>query len=202
MTKLFDYLKKPFGLTEHKCIQSLFCPPEQSASASHVPQMSLAKFSKLLKWFGPLQKAGDKFTMLDHLVQTMKQPWFFGTINRQAAEAKLDPFKAIEGTYLVRLNSGQNEAIEVSPYTISRIEKGQVVHNRACPSKKGGFFIKAGEVQHRSDGGLNDLVGAILIAKPSPCTNACGGHPFASIFSTIKEAKPDNYQMARSDEED
>jgi len=77
MTKLFDYLKKPFGLTEHKCIQSLFCPPEQSASASHVPQMSLAKFSKLLKWFGPLQKAGDKFTMLDHLVQTMKQPWFF-----------------------------------------------------------------------------------------------------------------------------
>lgn len=100
------------------------------------------------------------------------------------------------------MNSGQNEAIEVSPYTISRIEKGQVVHNRACPSKKGGFFIKAGEVQHRSDGGLNDLVGAILIAKPSPCTNACGGHPFASIFSTIKEAKPDNYQMARSDEED
>jgi len=199
MKNLFDFLKKPFGVVELKCISALFWPPETSSS-SHQPQMSLPKFGKLLKWFGPLQPEGDKYSMLDYVVQTMKQPWFFGTINRQAAEAKLDPYKNVESTFLVRLNSGQNEAIEVSPYTISRVEGGQFVHNRACPSKKGGFFIKA-KVQHRAEGGLNDLVTAILMAEDSPCKAPCSGHPFAGVFLATPLKVVDNYQMAGKDDE-
>jgi len=200
MVELFGYLKKPYGTTEHKCVAALFCPPEASASVNRVPQMSLTKFGKLLKWFGPLKQG--KYTMLDHLLNTMKQPWFFGTINRQAAEAKLDPYKGTEGTFLVRLNTGAGEAIEVSPYTISRIEGGNFVHNRACPSKKGGFFIKA-KSQIRADGSLQDLVQAILMHAESPCKVVCHGHPFEAIFSASgAAAKVGNYQMNDNEESD
>jgi len=199
MVELFGFLKKPYGTAEHKCVAALFCPPEASASVNRVPQMSLTKFGKLLKWFGPLKQG--KHTMLDHCLNTMKSPWFFGTINRQAAEAKLDPYKGIEGTFLVRLNTGSGEAIEVSPYTISRIENGNFVHNRACPSKKGGFFIKA-KSQIRADGTLQDLVAAILMHADSPCTKVCPGHPFEAIFSSSPVQKVGNYQMQDNEESD
>jgi len=139
--------------------------------------------------------------MLDHLVNTMKSPWFFGTLNRPAAEAKLQPYKAEEGTFLVRLNTGSGEAIEVSPYTISRIEGEAFVHNRACPSKKGGFFIKAKNTQIRADGTLQDLVTTILRSEESPCTKVCPGHPFGSIFVAGAQKIVGNYQM-NDDEED
>jgi serine/threonine protein kinase len=197
MTELFGFLRRPFGTVEHKCVAALFCPPEASASLHHVPHMSLPKFSKLLKWFGPLKNG--KNTMLDHLVNTMKQPWFFGAINRQAAEAKLEPYKAKEGTFLVRLNTGTGEPIEVSPYTITRSEGGVFVHNRACPSKKGGFFIKA-KTQIRADGTLQDLVQQILMTPDSPCTTVCPGHPFEAIFSTTKGQSKGNYQMNEGEE--
>lgn len=146
----------------------------------HVNQkMSLGKFSKLIKWFGPIF---GNVGLLNRVLFIMKQNWFYGTKTALEAEAFLENERHTPGSFLVRLNTGQKVSIEESPYTISHISSsGHYLHTRVYP-EQGGFYIKLINGTKIYSAGLIDS----LITKLSKniCISPCRPtNPFAISLS-------------------
>jgi len=95
------------------------------------------KFGELLDWFGPIghpdvARMGN--TILDHIREICRQPWFHGDINDKVAAERLAG-KPV-GTYLVRFSSQRG------CFTISQIvSRGTVKHFRIEHHLGGQFVI-------------------------------------------------------------
>jgi len=196
MNALYDFLKVQGEKDAYvKSITQIFTHENEK-------EMSLDNFAKLLKWFGPLKQGLDN--ILEVIVDTLRNPWFFGILSREEAESRLDPYKTQPGFYLVRLNAGTSSPIETCPYTISRVtdESNPMVHTRIQPSKNGGYFVKIGAANYRGHS-LRELMGAIESKKIAECSQVCPGHPFSNIFNA---KGPGKYvpvaSESESDEED
>ena len=98
--------------------------------------------------------SGEKrsVTFLDRILAIMRFGWFFGDMEREECEALLldlkkkaglRPSQPIHfspnlflGTFLVRVNLGGSVGPEVSPFTISKVNRsGNVEHHRVYPLK-------------------------------------------------------------------
>jgi hypothetical protein len=141
--------------------------------------MSVGKFSKLIKWFGPIFGGVG---LLNRVLFIMQQRWFYGAKSALEAEAFLDNERHTVGAFLVRLNTGQKVAIEESPYTISHFNgAGQFLHTRVYPEDDG-FYVKLlnGQKVHSSgliDSLINALSNTICVSACRPC------NPFAIHIS-------------------
>jgi len=160
--------------------------------------MTLGKFSRLLKWFGPVKQG--EVNILQRMEEVMKQKWFFGTIGAEDSENVLKN-GTTEGMFLVRLNTGKGTPIESSPYTISRVEKGSFVHTRVYPSKTGGLYIKVDGQTTKVPGVLEDFVVGVCSKHPEMCGKIAPNHPFEALFAA-KPRKAGAYQATVDDEEE
>eukprot|EP01126_Amoeba_proteus_P041941 TRINITY_DN4531_c0_g1_i3.p1 TRINITY_DN4531_c0_g1~~TRINITY_DN4531_c0_g1_i3.p1 ORF type:complete len:418 (+),score=106.39 TRINITY_DN4531_c0_g1_i3:180-1433(+) len=99
--------------------------------------ISLLKFQKLLYWFN--------WNGFKSLLQTMEmmtqEKYFYGIIDSTALSQPLNK----PGLFLVRLNEGRRQGLDVSPYYIARCDtKGKVQITPISPSKKNpGFYYCA-----------------------------------------------------------
>jgi len=106
---------------------------------------------------------------------------FFGSVKPSSrAETILE--NANPGTFLVRLNLGENQSISDGPFTITLKTKGGYVHSRTLPSKlKGGFWCKVGDKKIKAQASLIDLVDHMI--KEGVLSDACTGWPFQILFT-------------------
>jgi serine/threonine protein kinase len=187
----------------HKnCVQQLIL----KKSATDYKAMTTGKLAKLIKWFGPLKQGQGKeeqITILQKMEMIMKCPWFFGTLDSAESENILSHHANKEGTFLVRLNNGGGIPITQSAFTISRIEKGAMVHTRVYPSQKGdpGFYIKIDGATTKINGSICDFIVGLQQNKKEICGAVAEGHPFQSIFS-MKARSQGAYQVNGNDIED
>lgn len=197
---LHRYLeKRHMSKTQVACLQRLIAEQEGGELS-----VSIEKFSFLLKWFGKVRQ--DTYTILDRVEAVMKKDWFFGGIESAAAEDKLKEYRQ-PGTFLVRLNMGGSEAIEKTPYTISRIDpKGKTYHTRVYPREGEGFLIKVRkgneEIKLRNkSSNIEDFISYIQSKEPSICGSVCPGSPFKDIFSGEPRKRSPYEEASDSDEE-
>lgn len=92
----------------------------------HTRLMSLSKFSRVLKWLGPLKRS-DGSTLGSNFFALINSHWFFGVVDGQNANNILASQKP--GCFLVRLNTGAQCPIEESPYTVSFVNEESQVNN-------------------------------------------------------------------------
>eukprot|EP01129_Flabellula_baltica_P007123 TRINITY_DN2737_c0_g1_i2.p1 TRINITY_DN2737_c0_g1~~TRINITY_DN2737_c0_g1_i2.p1 ORF type:complete len:437 (-),score=100.28 TRINITY_DN2737_c0_g1_i2:69-1379(-) len=156
-----DYPVYPEYDEGHKCLAAVF--PEY---------VSVEQFGNFLVWFGPLDD-----TILHRLVELLEQPWFFGDITRDEAEAKLSDFDK-KGTFLIRLSTNNPRD---NPYTLSLIRK-QIMHLRIKRVSAGLriLFKKQSKTIKVVEPNLLELVktikGPLSLGKP------CLGRKYKDIF--------------------
>jgi hypothetical protein len=204
VSHLFRYLKVPANTLHAECLRALVVLRGEGVNENLV---TIDRLGALLKWFGPLRRADSGVTLLERLELLLRKAWFFGDVTLNEAEAKLEPHKARPGTFLVRLNLGTNEAIEKTPFTISRIaQDGDAYHTRVYPSKKGqaGYWLKVRDAEReltlKQVGELEDLVTKVTLEHPSVLKQPCSGHPYADLFSHVQKKGP--YEAADLDSEE
>jgi len=197
MKQLSLSLGKAENAVHKNCIQQLIL----KKSATDYKAITTGKLAKLIKWFGPL-KQGET-TILHIMEMVMKCPWFFGTLDSTESENVLSHHSQKEGTFLVRLNNGGGIPITQSPFTISRVENGKMVHTRVYPSQKGGagFYIKIDGNTTKVCGSICDFVLHLQQNKKEICGAVAEGWPFQSIF-TAKPRSQGAYQVNNDNEED
>jgi len=191
---LHRYLeKRHMSKIQVTCVQKMLAEEEAGETV-----VTIEKFSNLLKWFGKIKQ--DTFNVMDRIEAVMKKEWFFGDLGSNEAESKLK-LSIKPGIFLVRLNMGGQEAIEKTPYTISRLDqKGKAYHTRVYPSKGAGFLIKikkgTDEVKLRNkSSNIEDFVEFVRQEDPSVCGVMCPGYPFKDIFSG-ETGKKSQYEEA------
>jgi len=101
---------------------------------------------------------------------------------------------------LVRLNTGGSVPIEKSAFTISRVDKGDMVHTRVYPTKTGGTYVKIDEVITKVDGSLLDLIRTLQTQKPEVCGEVAFGYPYDSLFTEVKKRAA--YQVSNDMDDD
>jgi len=164
--------------------------------------VTIEKFSNLLKWYGKIKQ--DTFNVMDRLESVMKKDWFFGDLGSSEAENKLKTIGK-PGTFLVRLNMGGQEAIEKTPFTITRLdEKGKAYHTRVYPKEDSGSLIKIKKgseeikIRYKSPN-IEDFITYLQQQDSGVCSTVCAGYPFRDIFSG-KPVERSPYEEASDDE--
>jgi len=196
MKNLSLAIGKPENALHKNCLQALIL----KKSATDFKAVTTGKLAKLIKWFGPL-KQGDS-NILQKMETVMRQPWFFGTLDATESENVLEHQKK-DGTFLVRLNNGGGIPITQSPYTISRVENGQIVHTRVYPSTKGdhGHYIKIEGATTKFNGGICEFISEMQAKHKAICGAVAEGGPFLSLFA-VKPRKQGAYQATDINEDD
>jgi len=146
--------------------------------------VDIEKFSNVLKWFGKIVQ--DNQTVANRVEEVMKQPWFFGDIDSLSAQEKVQIYKDKPGTFLVRLNLGDNVKIEEAPFTITASGTAKGSHHKRVYTRQGkpGFIIELKGGKEKSDSScIEDFIRAIQ-ARPDQdlCVTPVTGHPYARIF--------------------
>jgi len=154
------------------CLTDLFSASNNSTKGKEQKLMSVHKFSKLLKWFGPLVKGQS--TLFDNLSYIMSQKWFFGIVSSNQAEQRLDELPS--GSFFIRLNSGESVKIEEAPFTISVVSDRGPLHIRAMTSKHGGLWCKFDQTKIPSQPTITELI--VRLLEKGLIKKICGGHPF------------------------
>jgi len=163
------------------------------------------KFSKLLRWLGPLP-ADNPNTQFIQLKTLFEQPWFFGSIDRQSSvnclkkfsesRTKLNINAESRGIFLVRLNTGGQMPIERAPFVIDSILFGSgdgaiVVHKRVYPYQEKSasgysFTFEVDNDRHQLNiiGELTDFIEELQKNFPSHYNTPCrDGYPFDTFFA-------------------
>jgi len=165
----------------HKCLVAMF--PGDNVTVN--------QFGDFLVWFGPYNN-----TVLDRLVELLKEPWFFGNISREEAEAKLSDFEK-KGTFLIRLSTNDPR---VDPFTLSLIRK-QIMHLRIKKTPQGLriLFKKASKTIKVTEPDLHTLIKTIK--TPLALGKPCLGRKYKDIFSKKQGAYvTSNYDDSEEDE--
>jgi len=88
--------------------------------------VSLEDFSKMLEWFGPLEKGNN---ILKRIESRLRMKGFFGSIETTDAEKKLNGQK--KGTYLIRFSTGNPGAYALTVLSNAGVLKHYRVMHRA-----------------------------------------------------------------------
>jgi len=146
----------------HKCLAAMF----------NNDVVTVNQFGDFLVWFGPFNN-----TILDRLVELLKEPWFFGDISRDEAEAKLSDFEK-KGTFLIRLSTNDPR---VEPFTLSLITK-QTMHLRIKKTPQGLriLFKKQSKTIKVTEPDLHSLIKTIK--TPLALGKPCLGRKYKDIF--------------------
>lgn len=198
------------------CLKALLAH-ERKKGTDSTPMVHIERLALVLAWFGPLiSNAGDKkpITFLDRIINIMKYGWFFGDMEREECETLLTDLKKKAGTFLVRVNLGGSVGPEVSPFTISKVNKsGNVEHHRVYHLKNySGYYIqvKTKENEKRnveSLGGLDQLVKKLKKKRILRKDGGVPGQKYKKIFLQNEEEQnatsiyleADNYSNDSSD---
>jgi len=158
-----DYPQHPEFDEAHKCLSAML-PGET---------VTINQFGDFLIWFGPFNH-----TILDRLVALLKEPWFFGDISKDEAEAKLSDFEK-KGTFLIRLSTNDPRS---EPFTLSLIRK-QIMHLRIKKTPDGLriLFKKASKTVKVNEPDLSSLLKTIK--TPLALGKPCLGRKYKDIFS-------------------
>ena len=112
---------------EFKCLEHILAARDvDSTMVNPSKVVTLGGFGKVLGWFGPFEVEipPRNVTLLDRIVDAIRCPYFFGYIEKDAAESKLSGKS--NGTFLVRLSTTKQGA-----FTISKVSKsGNINHQR------------------------------------------------------------------------
>jgi len=95
---------------KNKCLKKLILDEKDD----HTAFVSLERFGTFLDWFGALDK-----NIMNNVLETMKQPWFFGDITREDSESKLSECTS-GGYFLIRLSTNNPRE---NPFTLSMLNK-------------------------------------------------------------------------------
>jgi len=157
-----DYPQYPDYDEKFKCLSAMF--PNENVTVN--------QFGDFLVWFGPFNNS-----VLDRLVELLREPWFFGDISREEAEAKLSDFEK-KGTFLVRLSTNDPR---VEPFTLSLITKS-TVHLRIKKTAQGLriIFKKQSKTIKVTEPDLHTLIKTIK--TPLALGKPCLGRKYKDIF--------------------
>jgi len=181
-----------------RCIVSLlgaYSTTLPSTEQAKNTPISIHDFGKLLKWFGPMK--GSSVSCFHHMISLMKDPCFFGTIERQQCEPLVDAQPA--GAFLMRLNTGGGAPIEAAPFVISTQSKGKPFHIRLCIPKGalyGKWQCQSETKAHNCDdipSLVEDLKKDQVVKTPVPKS------PFQAYFHTVEDVGAQAYSVGASD---
>jgi len=117
------------------------------------------KFSRLVRWLGPIDSVNPN-NIFDSMKSLYENPWFFGSLGSDASQNLLRQISQKRhnynidadsvGHFIVRLNLGGIEKIEIAPFTIDSIcfgygETAQILSTRIYTYYEGdaqGYFVK------------------------------------------------------------
>jgi serine/threonine protein kinase len=187
--KQSDMILKP-DLVE-RCIGTILRSPGTSVLSSDVARaqpFTIADFSKLLKWFGPLK--GQNVRCFHNMVLLLKSNWFFGPTERTQCERDCDAV----GMFLVRLNTGGSAPIETSPFVIStHLKNGTPFHIRVVAQRAYGKWSCLGPPPEQKRVQADDLESLIIaLQKEGIISMACPKYPYGALF-TFAPSAPSNY---------
>jgi len=148
--------------------------------------VTMEKFDKVSKWFGPFYTMGPGADILVLLTQVSAMPWFHGDISKETAVARLNNRE--EGTFLIRLSSTEPKS---HPYSLSMIN-GQhrriraIIEEDEAGGKLGvhrGYKLQGGTVIYPT---LIDLVQKCVehqlkVACPKFELNQGGYNPYLAV---------------------
>jgi len=119
-TEFADQIAKLLQELPYKCLGALLA--EKKDNTHYV---NLEKFGQVLGWFGPFKDPDGRIRILERIENTLKSPWFHGSILYDDAVNRLKSKDA--GTFLVRFSSKENP----NCFTISKVtSKNKIVHSR------------------------------------------------------------------------
>jgi len=156
-----------------------------AAAAAREKTISMQEFAKLLKWFGPMQ--GSSVSCFHHMVEVLKQPWFFGPIERQQSERLTND----NGVFIVRLNTGGSAPIESSPFVISTLVKKVPFHIRVLhqnPKSYGKWSCSGPAPANKkfNADSLSELIADLTAA--GILSTAAPSSPYLGLFTVVASA--------------
>jgi len=171
-----------------RCIASLIGGYSQNLPSAELAKnttISIQDFGKLLKWFGPMK--GPSVSCFHHMVSLIKEPCFFGVIERLECEKLIaTQFEKTTGAYILRLNTGGGTVlIEAAPFVISTQSKGKPFHVRVCIPKGspyGKWQCSSETKQHATEtipAMIRDLKAGSTISEPVPAS------PYQGFFHAV-----------------
>jgi hypothetical protein len=180
------------------CLKALLAV-ENTHNVDRVLIVDCERFGELLDWFGPIGHPDNtKFgsTILDHIREVCRQPWFHGDITDKVAAERLAGKAA--GTYLVRFSSQRG------CFTISQIVSGRTVKHFRIEHHLNGPFV----IDNQEFSTLFHLMRAKVEEKRKLGVRMvpCEGSRFEAIFRQINDdggyVEDNGYQNDVEDGED
>lgn len=138
-----------------KCLETLLLPQGHHGEIITKQPVTLSNWGKVLHYFGPFQlpETPDGKTMLDHIAEIFKEPWFHGDTDSQNAQTLLAAKPM--GTFMIRFSSIEGW------YTISEVQ-GRTIQHQRISHESGGSFIIEGD----SYPSLQELVTGRKLTQP------------------------------------
>ena len=183
----------------YKCMRDVFCGRDGQE------EVRLATFGRMLGFFGPLDKVlacvrfclsltpkNNKETWLPGLLETLREPWFWGETSREVACQKLaaEP----RGTFLVRYAS-EDSYFTISYVALNQQGKKEIFHTRVVHAyASSNYVIPTTRAGSRTCASLLEVVAALREGTSQLMHRPCAGGPYASFFAETSVDSGYGYQ--------
>jgi len=168
----------------YKCLRDIFC----GTNGQGQEEVRLATFGRMLGFFGPLEKG----LWLRGVLETFREPWFWGETSREVACQKLaaEP----RGTFLVRYAS-EDSYFTISYVALNQQGKKEIFHTRVVHTYAStNYIIPTTRAGSRTCASLAEVVQALRDGTSQLMHKPCPGGPYATFFAETSVDSGYGYQ--------